>query len=45
MKDFIINEGYQSNKSLFGGGVGSKIILNNQSFLDLSCCRGFVTRS
>ena len=40
MKDFIINEGYQSNKSLFGGGVGSKIILNNQSFLDLSCCSG-----
>ena len=40
MKNFIINEGYPGRKSLFEGGIGSKIIFKKKYFLDLSCCSG-----
>jgi glutamate-1-semialdehyde 2,1-aminomutase len=39
-EQFIINEGYESSNYFFDSGVGSKIILNRKSFLDLSGCNG-----
>ena len=40
MKNYILNEGYDSLDNLFTSGKGSNIFINNKKYLDLSLCAG-----